>query len=103
MTRPDGAVTPCGPSPPWGPSTTPCPSSPSSSDSSLSGWVRGAMGQRPTFASGGPVTYRPRCARKPATQSVPYSQAMWDCQGPRSSFLGAPPVPGALTSKSGSG
>jgi hypothetical protein len=24
MTRPDGAVTPCGPSPPWVPSTAPC-------------------------------------------------------------------------------
>jgi hypothetical protein len=99
MTGPVGAVTPCAPPAPGGPSSLP----PSSSDSSLSGWVRGAMGQRPTFACGGPVTYRLRCARKPATQFVPYSQAMWDCQAPRSSFLVSPPVPGALTSISGSG
>jgi hypothetical protein len=59
------------------------------------------MGQRPTFEGGGPVTYRLWCARKPATQSVPYSQAMWDCQGPRYLFPGAPPVPGALTSTVG--
>jgi hypothetical protein len=59
MTGPDGAVTPCGPSPPWVPSTAPrLLLLPSSSDSSLSWWVRGAMGQRPTFAGGGPVTYR---------------------------------------------
>jgi hypothetical protein len=53
-----------------------CPLSPSSSDSSLSWWVRGAMGQRPTFAGGGPVTYCLLFARKPATQSVPYSQTV---------------------------
>jgi hypothetical protein len=96
MTGPDGAVTPCAPPAPGGPLSLP-------PDSSLSGWVRGAMGQRPTFAGGGPVTYRLRCARKPATQYVPYSQAMWDCQGPRSSFQVSPPVPGAVTSNSGSG
>jgi hypothetical protein len=86
MTGPEGAVTPCAPPAPGGPSSLPS----SSPDSSHSGWVRGAMGQRPTFAGGGPVTYRLWCARKPATQFVPYSQAMWDCQGPRSSFPGAP-------------
>jgi hypothetical protein len=72
MTRPDGAVTPCGPSPPWVPLTAPCPLSPSSSDSSLSGWVRGAMGQRPTFAGGGPVTYRLWCgSRQPSLCHTP--------------------------------
>jgi hypothetical protein len=46
MTGPDGAVTPCGPSPPCVPLAAPCPSlPPSSSDLSLSWWVRGGMGQ----------------------------------------------------------
>jgi hypothetical protein len=42
MTGPDGAVTPCAPSSSGGPSSSPS----SFSDSSLSGWVRGEMGQR---------------------------------------------------------
>jgi hypothetical protein len=56
MTGPEGVVMPCAPPAPGGPSLLPS----SSPDSSLSGWVRGAMGQRPTFGGGGPVTYRLR-------------------------------------------
>jgi hypothetical protein len=80
MTGPDGAVTPCGPSPPWVPSTAPCTLSFSSSDSLLLGWVRGAMGRRPTFA-GGYVLFlvrqkagNPVCAILPGHVGLPGSQ-----------------------------
>jgi hypothetical protein len=98
MTGPDRAVTPYVLAFPvvLPPSPSPPP------DSSLSWCLRCAMGQRPTLASDTPVTYLLSPARKPATQSVPYFQAIWDCQGPRSSFPGGPPQPGPSTSKSGS-
>jgi hypothetical protein len=73
MTGPDGAVTPCVLAatsvPPLPPSSPP--------DSSLSWFLRGAMGQRPTLAGRDPSTYLLLQARKPATQSVPYSRAIW--------------------------
>jgi hypothetical protein len=94
MSGPNGTVTPC--LPPTIDASLVLPSS--APDLSLSGWVGGAIGQRPTFAGGGPFTYFICPARKPTTQSVPYSQAMWNCQGPRSSFAGAPPQPGPSTS-----
>jgi hypothetical protein len=99
MTGPDGAVTP------YVLAASAVfllpPSSPP--DSSLLGCLKCAMGQRPTLAGRGPSTYLLLPARKPATQSVPYSQATWDCQGPRSSFAGSPPQPGPSTSMSGFG
>jgi hypothetical protein len=99
MTGPDGAVTPCVLAasvvlllPPSFPP-----------ESSLLGCLKCAMGQRLTLAGRGPSTYLLLPARKPATQSVPYSQAILDCQGPRSSFAGSPPQPGPSTSMSGFG
>jgi hypothetical protein len=70
MTGPDGAVTPCVLAAPV--VLPPSPSSPP--DWSLSGCLRGAMGQRPTLAGGGPSAYLLLPARKPATQSGPYSR-----------------------------
>jgi hypothetical protein len=73
ITGPDRAVTPCALA---APVVLP-PSASSPPTSSLSGCLKGAMGQRPTLAGGGPSTYLFSPARKPATQSVPYSQAIW--------------------------
>jgi hypothetical protein len=99
MTGPNGAVTPCVLATPV---VLPLPPS-SPPDSSLSWCLKCAMGQRPTLAGRGPYTYLLSPARKPAKQSVPYSQAIWDCQGPRSSFAGSSPQPGPSTSMSGFG
>jgi hypothetical protein len=99
MTGPDGAVTPCVLA------ATVVLLLPSSSppDSTRSWCLKCAMGQRLTGAGAGPSTYLPLPVREPATQSVPYSQAIWDCQAPRSSFAGYPPQPGPSTSRSGFG
>jgi hypothetical protein len=99
MTGPDGAVSPCVLA---ASVVLPLPPSPPS-DLSLSGCLNGAMDQRPTLAGCGPSTYLCSPARKLATQSVPYSRAIWDCKGPRSSFAGSPPQPGPSTFMSGFG
>jgi hypothetical protein len=99
MTGPDEAVMPCVPPAPDASALFPS----SFWDSSLSGWVRGAVGQRLTFAGSGSITYCLWCTRKPATKSVPYSQAMWACQDSRSLFPEASPLPGASTSLLGFG